>query len=44
MQTIKEWKYCWYLDIFNVFGILIAYVDTENLSFILILKEKLTRF
>ena len=36
----KQWKYCWYLDFFIIFGILIAYVDSENSCFILILKEK----
>ena len=40
MQTTKQWKYCWYLDFFIIFGILIAHVHSENSCFILILKEK----
>ena len=24
MQTIKQWKYCWYLDFFIIFGLLIV--------------------
>ena len=40
MQTIKQWKYCWYLDFF----IYIWFIDSENLCFILILKWKMTRF
>ena len=30
MQTIKQWKYCWYLDFLTIFGLLIVkiYVDS----------------
>ena len=39
LQTIKQWKYCWYLDFFIILGLLIV-----KICFIIILKEKMTRF
>ena len=39
MQTIKQRKYYWYLGFFHY----IWFIDSENLRFILILKEKLGR-
>ena len=39
MQTIKQWKYCWYLDFFIICGLLIV-----RICFILILNEKMKRF
>ena len=44
IQTIKQWKYCWYLVVFFVFFRYIWFIDSENLYFILILKDKMTRF
>ena len=40
MQTLKQSKYCWYLDFFHY----ICYIDSENLCFIHILKEKILTF
>ena len=40
METIKQWKYCWYL----VFSHYIWFIESENLYFILVLKDKMTRF
>ena len=42
METIRQRKYSGYLDFFIIFAILIAYFDSENSCFILILKEKMT--
>ena len=35
IQTIKQLKYCWFLDFF-----IMQFIDSENLCFIFILKEK----
>ena len=35
VQTIKQWKYYWYLDFLSIFGLL-----TVKNCFILILKNK----
>ena len=35
-NKIKQWKYCWYLDFFIMFGLF----DSENLCFILIFERK----
>ena len=40
MQTIKQWKHCWYLDFFIIFDLLIV----KNYDSFLFWKKKIARF
>ena len=40
IQTIKQWKYCWYLDFFIIFGLLIVKIYVSFLFW----KKKMSRF
>ena len=44
MPEIKQWKYCWYLVCLLFFFHYICFIDSENLYFIPVLKDKITRF
>ena len=39
MRTMKKLKYCWYLDFFNIFGLLIV-----KIMFHSYFERKMTRF